>query len=266
MGEIRVLFRINHKRINFFVIGATARDLVLYHGYGIQAIRATHDIDLAVQVTSWQQFETLKTGLIETESFRATRMLQRLIYKDGIPVDIVPFGLEPGSSSISWPPDHAVHLNILGVEDALKHVHKVRLRTDPVLDIAVTSPVSLAALKLITWKDRAPANTRDAPDLLLIIRNYLDMDNHERLQREHSDLVTEDFDYVRTGARLLGRDMARALGKKAIAAIQTIIEEQTTAGNRYPLVEDMSRGASADQFEENLMLLKAVRDGLNDAT
>jgi predicted nucleotidyltransferase len=31
--------------IPFFVVGATARDMILSYGYGIQTIRATYDID-----------------------------------------------------------------------------------------------------------------------------------------------------------------------------------------------------------------------------
>ncbi len=38
------------RSIKFFVVGATARDLILQHGFGIEARRATRDIDLAVQV------------------------------------------------------------------------------------------------------------------------------------------------------------------------------------------------------------------------
>jgi len=48
------------QNIKFFIVGATARDLVLHHGFGIEARRATKDIDLAVQVASWDEFQALK--------------------------------------------------------------------------------------------------------------------------------------------------------------------------------------------------------------
>lgn len=35
--------------IPFFLVGATARDLILHHGYGIAVRRATVDIDLGVR-------------------------------------------------------------------------------------------------------------------------------------------------------------------------------------------------------------------------
>ncbi len=42
--------------IPFFVVGATARDMVLELGYGIEPSRATRDIDLGVKVSGCEQF------------------------------------------------------------------------------------------------------------------------------------------------------------------------------------------------------------------
>ena len=38
----------------FVVAGATARDIVLWHVYGIRAERATRDVDIAVCAVSWK--------------------------------------------------------------------------------------------------------------------------------------------------------------------------------------------------------------------
>ncbi len=255
------------QKIQFFIIGATARDLILHHGYGIEARRATKDIDLAVYVASWDEFQALKNNLIETGKFAETKMTQRLQYKETIPVDIVPFGtITEADGSISWPPDHDIRMNILGFEDAYNDAMPVRLRVEPELDVLVASPTSLAALKLMAWKERAPENTKDATDLIFIIQNYLGIGNHKRLQDEHSDLVDEDFDYVRAGARLLGRDIATVLSDDAIAVVLQVIREQTADGDRYPLVEDMSRGGTGEVFQENLTLLRSLNQGISDAT
>ncbi len=56
----------------FFVVGATARDMILIHGYGIEPKRGTEDIDFGIQVSDWDQFEKLKNGLIATEKFSLT--------------------------------------------------------------------------------------------------------------------------------------------------------------------------------------------------
>jgi predicted nucleotidyltransferase len=251
------------QKINFFIVGATARDLIFEHGFGIKSGRATRDVDLAVQVTNWDEFETLKNSLIKTGQFSETRMTQRLQYQETIPVDIVPFGAITGADgSITWPPDFDIRMSVIGFDDAFRDAIPVRLREEPQLNVLVASPTSLAVLKLISWKERAPENTRDAIDLNFIIRCYLDIGNHERLQEEHRDLVDEDFDYIRAGARLLGRDISRVLGEESIGVLQQILEEQTNEADRYPLVEDMSRGATAEEYEENLALLNFLKQGL----
>lgn len=51
--------------IPFAVVGATARDMVLHHGFGLEVRRATRDIDLALEIAHYRAFETLR------DAFRA---------------------------------------------------------------------------------------------------------------------------------------------------------------------------------------------------
>jgi len=64
--------------ISFFVVGASARDFILKHQYGIEPRRKTGDIDLGVEVASWEQFKTLFEELISTGQFSPTPERQRL--------------------------------------------------------------------------------------------------------------------------------------------------------------------------------------------
>ncbi len=57
--------------IRFFLVGATARDLILHHGYGIAVRRATVDIDLGVQVSDWTEFGRLKEELLQISGFES---------------------------------------------------------------------------------------------------------------------------------------------------------------------------------------------------
>lgn len=101
--------------IPYFVVGATARDIILSYGHGIAIKRATVDIDLGVEVANWEEFHALKDGLAATGQFEPTRSAQRLLYKRHLPIDIVPFGrLEQENREISWPPDHSFTMNRTG--------------------------------------------------------------------------------------------------------------------------------------------------------
>ena len=256
------------QNIPFFVIGATARDMIMQLGYNIEVPRATVDIDLAFQVPSWQAFEKLKGSLITSGPFTKTKTTHRLLFQNRIPIDIVPFGsIEQSDSTINWPPEYDIKMSILGFEDAYEDAILVRVKNAPKVEVLVASLSSLAALKLIAWEDRVTGREKDAHDLRFMIRHYLDCDNAERLHSKHTDLVGDDFDYDLAGARLLGRDLAALLGQEARKAVQSLLLKQTEGDrDRYLLVEDMSLGDAEKSFQENLKLLKALLHGMRDNT
>ena len=55
--------------VDFFLMGAAARDLMLRHAHGINAARLTEDADFAVMVGDWRSFEDLRAGLIASGEF-----------------------------------------------------------------------------------------------------------------------------------------------------------------------------------------------------
>lgn len=251
------------RQIRYFVVGATARDMILRHGYGIRIRRATVDIDLGVEVADWEEFHALKDGLTATGQFEPTQAAQRLLYRQSLPVDIVPFGpIEHAASEISWPPDHSVRMNVQGFEDAYQDAQMVRLRSAPMLDIPFASLAGLAILKIIAWNDRFPQGRKDAGDLLFLMRDYLDAGNQERLAEEYPELLAgDDFDYERAGVRLLGLDMAKIMSPETRAVVLGILDHETGSPQRYRLVEDMVEHFSrdGDAFEESLIFLNLLR-------
>lgn len=58
--------------IPVFMTGAMARDLILAHGYGIDTGRRTEDVDWAMVVEGWAQFDALKHHLLATNRFAAS--------------------------------------------------------------------------------------------------------------------------------------------------------------------------------------------------
>lgn len=55
--------------IDYFSMGAAARDLMLQHGHNIATSRKTEDVDFAVSVSDWPIFETLRIGLLGSGLF-----------------------------------------------------------------------------------------------------------------------------------------------------------------------------------------------------
>jgi predicted nucleotidyltransferase len=64
--------------IPFFVVGASARDIILKHCYGIEPPRITRDIDLGVEVAGWEQFNQLRESLLSMGKFSSTSQRHRL--------------------------------------------------------------------------------------------------------------------------------------------------------------------------------------------
>ena len=255
--------------IPVFVVGAAARDIILYYGYGIEMHRATEDVDFAVMVEDWDKFAQLKEEIIGTGIFNQEREPQRFFYKGNFPVDIVPFGqISKPKDTIEWPEFKGIEMSTLGFKESFDNSILVRLRTAPDFEIRFASLAGLAAMKLISWKDKYPERNKDAKDLVFIMRNYIDAGNSERIfDGKDSDILEGDAsDYELMSARLLGRDVAAIITPESKTYIVKILNEETGEQDHYKLAVDMRQGPSyiSNDFEAKLNLLEAFKKGFLD--
>jgi predicted nucleotidyltransferase len=136
--------------VPFCLVGATARSIIMETGFRIRSARATKDVDIALQVSGWDEFDRLKQALLDSGRFSDARETQRLIFRNELPVDIIPFGgISDPDGNISWPPDHDFIMSTAGFEEAFQAAQLVRVRAHPTLDIRVASLAGLAILKII---------------------------------------------------------------------------------------------------------------------
>jgi len=259
--------------MEYFMVGASARDMILALGYGQQSRRATLDQDFGVRVSSWNEFDRLKNALLTTGLFKETSQVQRLLFQGALEVDIVPFGgIADDCGEIRWPPHHDVVMSTVGFEDAYSAALTVRVKADPPLEIRVASAPGLTLLKLISWSDHPERRERDAIDLAFILEHYLDAGNLDRLYDEHMDLVEVlDFDYVHAGARLLGRDVAKIAHPGTLCVIgktlanATAEEQQPTLLIRHMMPKgNVFDDQPGNRFAELLTLLRIFAKGVQD--
>lgn len=259
--------------VEYFVVGASARDMILALGYGQQSRRATLDQDFGVRVASWEEFDKLKSVFLTTGLFQETKSMQRLLFQGALEVDIVPFGgIADDRGEIRWPPRQDIAMSTVGFEDAYHSALNVRVKSNPPLDIRVASAPGLTMLKLISWSDHPHRREKDALDLVFILEHYLDAGNLDRLYDEHLDLVdVADFDYVRAGARLLGRDIARIAAPKTLNRIKEILADATAEQEQPSLLirHMMPKGSAFEdqpgkRFAELLTLLQVFAKGTED--
>lgn len=248
--------------IPFFVVGAFARDIILKHCYGITPRRMTEDIDLGINVNDWAQFNKLTDSLISTSKFSRTKEPQRFLFQS-IPIDIVPFGeISSEKIKIDWPPEHEIFMSIIGFKEALENSIIVRLNSDPKLDIKVPTLPSLAIMKLISWNEKYPERPKDADDLFLIMNEYENAGNFDRLYTKEQDLLTEEgFDNQIASIRLLGKDMAMIADKDTAKVVRSILEDKTN--DPHKLVIDIVRGQRMydNNFETINLKFEKLKNG-----
>lgn len=235
--------------VKYFVTGATARDILLFGVHGIEAGRETRDIDLAVAIADWAQFETIKSRLVAPGQFvPVPGSAQRLLFKThaqgkGYPLDIIPFGdIEHPPASIAWPPDQTEVLNVSGYRDALASAVDIQIERE--LVVPVVSLPGLTILKFYAWKDRGRANPKDAFDLSIVMQKYADAGNNARLYGEEFTLLEAvDYNLAAASPRLLGKDVSKIATAKTRDDLLAILLDPNTADRFITNVSSAVRGA-----------------------
>jgi len=255
--------------IEYLVTGATARDILLVGVFGLETGRGTRDVDLAIAIDGWPQFEAIKRRLVETGAFEADqRVIHRLFHlpgkgRRGYPIDLIPFGgIEDPAATIAWPPDRSIVMNVAGYREAFEAAPSVEIA--PGFVVRVVSLVGLAILKLFAWADRGADDPRDAVDLAMLLRQYGGAGNEDRLYgAEIGVLEAVGYDLDVAGVRLLGRDAARISGTETRGRLLALLDD----GQRLErLVRAMARdmGAAGDPVAAAGTLVDQFRTGLQE--
>jgi len=155
-----------------------ARDLVLVHGLERERERGTRDVDFAINIASWNDFNALTKRLLAADYHADKNRAHRLYYTGGADheweIDIVPFvDIADENSHISWPPKHHTVMNVRGFPEALTDALQVQICEEPEIIIPVASPAGICLLKLIAWLDRdVGLRSKDASDFVYLIKTY----------------------------------------------------------------------------------------------
>jgi predicted nucleotidyltransferase len=239
----------------WLIVGATARDLVLQHAYGLPERRKTADLDVAVAVSSWEMFAALESRLLTLGAQRHPEVRHEFIVGDW-KVDVIPFAGVAKNGVIRWPPDGQTELNVTGFAEASTNALDVILPGG--IEVLVASPPGLLILKLIAWKDRHwRYPLRDGIDIRTLIDSYAEKWNQERLYGEADDLLEHfGFDTSRAGAALLGRDASAIAKPDTLQSVQAILEVETDV-DALTLASDMG-----GRTDDNLDLLAALLFGV----
>jgi predicted nucleotidyltransferase len=120
---LRVAPLANQRGVPLLLVGAFARDVHLWHIHNIEITRSTADIDLSIQLPSWDGFEDLRALLLKS-GFEKPDPDHQEKFRDSVTdqeIDLIPFGaISQDGEKIIWPGgDHP--FSIVGFQDALEH-------------------------------------------------------------------------------------------------------------------------------------------------
>lgn len=248
--------------IPILLVGAFARDILFQGVSSVRTPRRTKDVDFAVMVKSWEEFERMRQDLLASGLFLPSeKVLHKVLYKGKYEVDLVPFGELVGQDGMlrCWPEDFGKVMNLCGFLEAFKASVSKDFGG---VDVRTLTVESLVVLKIIAWNDRKEL-VKDAEDLAFLLMEHASIP--ERIDMlwnpENLDLVERIDQHELQLACLLGRCVGRMeLEPNTRSLIIKILERET--GNDG---QDLALGMrSFLKFTEARKLLAGLLEGIRD--
>lgn len=207
---------------DFYVIGATARDIILQILANTSARRKTRDLDIAIAVTGWDKYNDICQALIADGFEKSSHQAQRFYYGD-YEVDVVPYGdVAKADDNIYWPPEETIAMSVKGFDEVLRDAITVRIDND--FDIRIASLHGLFLLKLNAWLDRNVSTNKDAEDMWYIIDNYYFANENRNVHPEVYDW--DNFDLAEAGAYWMARDIAELLSSEQLKFYADVLNDE----------------------------------------
>lgn len=205
----------------FYVIGATARDIIIRQLIGTTSGRRTKDLDIAIAIPDWSVFDEIKDVLVADGFKKSADMRQRFYYGE-YELDIVPYGVAKDDDNIYWPPEEEIAMSVKGFDEVLSDAITVNI--DGEFDIRIASLHGLFLLKFNAWLDRNIETSKDAEDMSFILSNYFMANLDRNVYTEVYDW--ENFDEYIVGGYWLARDLLLLLTKEQITYYMGCIEKE----------------------------------------
>ena len=263
----------DHFGINFYLIGAVARDIWMTQIYDEPDRRTTKDLDLAVFINDTAEYDALLTWLVEQQGFARTQSSAFcLLYPSAtgsghVAVDLMPFGaIADEAGDVYFSGRGMERISTVGFTEVLAEAATVATPTGQQWRV-VTLP-GIVVLKLVAWQDR-PERGKDAVDIWNLLEVYFNL-VQEEIYTSHLELLNEKETPDTTnlmllvGARVLGRHVRQLLtGGPVLTRLLSLLAGQLALGEQSPMARTMSR--QGPEISTCLTTLAALRAGMEDA-
>jgi len=252
--------------VDFYLIGAVARDVWMSAINNIAPRRTTGDIDFAVLINNKGIYEALKEYLIHVEGFDPYKENSFvLIWKDKRQVDLLPFGKiedEDGKVTIEGTGYTSIHVPGFSevYDNGLPEIEIGNMHTFKLCTLQ-----GIAVLKLIAWNDRPEVRKSDIKDISDILNHFFDMYQHEIWENHHDLFADENANLKHIAARVMGREMSKIAkrNEKLFNRIEKILHDNT-----YDMPNSKIGAIMLEYYdntiEDNVLLLQQLKQGFTE--
>ena len=229
----------------FYVIGATARDIIMQQLLDTESRRRTRDLDIAIAIPDWNTFEQVKQNLI-ADGFEKSRDMQQRFYYGEYELDIVPYGvIAKEDDNIYWPPEEVIAMSVKGFDEVLSEAITVSI--DDEFKIKIASLHGLFLLKFNAWLDRNAKTSKDAEDMSFILSNYFMANLDREIHQEIYDW--ENFDEYIVGGYWLAHDLVALLNTRQLCYYKEVIEGELVKEEESRLINQMIENSYGLKYE-----------------
>lgn len=253
---------LNKFDIDFYLVGAVARDLWMSAINDIPPSRITGDIDFAVFIDDKGTYDNLKKYLIEVEGFSPYKgNAFVLVWKGFIQVDLLPFGeIEDKNAGVTIEGSGLTSLNMPGFKEIydeglpvveLEEIHKFKFCTLP----------GIVILKLVAWQDRPEIRRDDIKDVSNILKHFFDM-YAEEIFENHNDLFgSEEAELSLIAARVMGREMSKIAkrNESLFNRLQKLLE--VNSNNNDSEMAKIMLEFFANTIKDNIKVIQQIKEG-----
>lgn len=238
--------------IPFYVVGATARDVMMKLLGEDEVRRRTNDLDVAIALQDWSDFDRVKEKL-EQNHFKKVEDKQKFIYKgeandNDFEVDVVPFGNIAVNEQICWPPEGNPVMSVRSFDDVMAHSMDVSVGDEITFKIAPLYGQFL--IKFDTWIDRHAKTDKDAVDMFYFLNSYFNvkvMNDSVPPDEIYANDDDKELTHEVLSARWLAYDISKILSTEHLVYYIEIIEEELKKEENSLLLYHFMNNISEDK-------------------
>jgi predicted nucleotidyltransferase len=249
--------------IDFYLVGAVAREVWMRGLKDITPRRATSDIDFGILIKDSGHFAELKDYLISKEGFRGYKENAFvLIAPDLRQIDILPFGEIEKEGKVTVKGTGMTTIFVDGMKEVFEEgVPEVSFEEK--ITFKVCTLPGIVLLKLIAYDDRPEIRRDDLIDISDILLHFFNIYD-EIIWSEHNDLFGDSKSLEKISARVLGREMGKILNRNK-KLTQRVIGILSAKGNAKSIAEIMA-GTLDKTVDEITEWLQEIIAGINELT